>query len=88
MARKRTWGTPDPAIIVDYGDPHLNARVSDVVAQHGEIAVTYPASQGDARRLQRRVQRLAYEAGYRFNWVSTIVDDPDYLRGEARDRQS
>lgn len=86
MAKKRTWATPDPATIVDHGDAHLNARVSEVVARHGEIAVTYPASQQDARRLQRRVQKLAYDAGYRFNWVSTIVDDPDYLRGEARNR--
>lgn len=33
------------------------------------------------------MQKLAYEGGYRFNWVSTIVDDPDHLRGEARERQ-
>lgn len=87
MAKKRTWGTPDPAIIVDHGDAHLNARVGEVVARHAEIAVSYPANRGDARRLQRRVQKLAYDAGYRFNWVSTIVDDPNYLRGEARNRQ-
>jgi len=87
MAKKRTWGTPDPAIIVDHDDPRFDARVSEVVARHGEIAVTYPANREDARRLQQRVQHLAYKAGYNRNFVSTVVDDTDYVRGEPRDKQ-
>ena len=80
----RPWELADRRIIVDHDDADFTARVVEVLTGFGEVAITKTGSKAADRRIQQIMQRSAYAAGYSQNWETTIVEDPDYIRGRVQ----